>query len=74
MTIGFDENNTFTKDSLKNYYASRDDVFIIISRILISSRSESLEKLSIDGWKVIPSSTGTEFYKEFSTNSVFNDW
>jgi Apea-like HEPN len=65
------------KDMLKAQYAQNYERFIIFANVLVPPFSSSgrWHQLSKDGWTVIPTSDGREYFKEFEVaNTNPKDW
>jgi len=53
------------KSILKAEYAKDPERFVVFANVLVPAFSTRWHELSKDGWNVIPTSGGTEYYKEF---------
>lgn len=63
------------KSVLKSQYAKDPERFVVIANVLVPALSTRWHELSKDGWNVIPTSGGTEYYREFVvTTSTPKEW
>lgn len=73
----FSEGQYVSKDMVKAYYAQNPEMFVIFANVLVPpfSSSNVWHQLSKDGWNVIPTSGGREYFKEFKiANTSPKDW
>jgi len=60
------DNNIFTsKEKIKELYKDDSENFVVFANVLVPVVSRSYHQLSKDGWNVVLSSGGTEYFKIF---------
>jgi hypothetical protein len=62
------------KDYLVKLYEGHAENFIVIAHVLVEPFLRRWHEFSMDGWTVISTSGGTQYYKEFEMKSTPDDW
>jgi hypothetical protein len=61
-----DNNKSTPKEVIKELYKDNSEKFVVFANVLVPVFSRSYHQLSKDGWCVVPTSGGTEYFKEFN--------
>ena len=62
------------KDYLQKLYEGNTENFIVIAHVLVEPFLTGWHQFSMDGWTVIPTSGGRQYFKEFRMTSTPDDW
>lgn len=61
-------------EQLRKYYEDNKEAFIVIAYVFVAPFRMIWHEFSIDGWTVIPTSGGGQYFKEFQISSTPDEW